>query len=107
MGSATWADVKRAASRRMHSVRRDGAFMCFRCDEHTVHLRAPCAWKHCTEYYCAQCRRYSFGLGQVGCPCDWGTNISGARGHHTRAEQPRPSPPHKLSVYRPRRWRTR
>ncbi len=88
--------------RRQPRIRRSIA--CFHCEKYTLPVRVLCHWKHCTEFYCSECGRYSWGAGPVGCPCDWG-NTSGSRGHHTRAEQARPRRPVKPSLTtRKTRW---
>lgn len=73
--------------------RRDQA--CARCAAYTPHRASACPWGYCTDYYCQRCRRYTWGVGPLACPCDTGRNISGGHGHHTRPEQPRPAVPAK------------
>lgn len=64
-----------------------GYSACFECHRYTTWHYAPCAYGNCTETYCGSCGRYEGGSGPVGCPCDHYGNISGSRGHRTRAEQ--------------------
>ncbi len=73
-----------------------GKAACFRCRAAQPYIRHLCAYRCCTEFYCAECRRYLMGVGQAGCRCDDYPG-AGNRGHRTKAEQRRRTPPFKPS----------
>ncbi len=78
----------------LRSRRQPGTLACFHCVKYTPLVTRLCAWKHCVEWHCGICRRYSSGHGPVGCPCE----DRNKRGHLTGAEQRRPRPPYKPST---------
>lgn len=66
-----------------------GTGACYHCGRYTYEARRLCQYAHCTELYCTECGRYTWGMGLAECPCDESKKGSGGFGHKTKDEQPR------------------